>query len=192
MALLALVPNTDPPAPFRSARLSPADEMDLRWYLTEMVGTLGMRSWLGPLLERAQVGQLFTSRAPHDGDPLSERVADALKRGRRIRARLEQIPSDSRAILAAVYGAPPHRELRELDRLANVALMSSEARTGYQRAQDRAVKKLKIGGVLELPTYPRWLSAALKVRAEFRAKVLLEADAILTGAVLQWQIAFTP
>ena len=94
--------------PLAALRLSPAAEADLRWYLCDAEGALGLRSNFGAQLDRALAAGGRNRGSKPLGAAVAAGVSDeqlaAVERARRVRARLATLPAPLRATLVAAFG----------------------------------------------------------------------------------------
>lgn len=134
-------------------RLSPMHEEDLRWYLCEADGDMGLRSSMGNMLDNAAAGTM-TSAAASGGKtriscdkPASQLIA--AERERRVRLIFNALPKCHRDILTAYYGQSLARiklgEYRAYQELAGVVYVVASGMKKLEEARACGVKKL-VGG----------------------------------------------
>lgn len=154
-----------------------------------------MRCGLGFQLERARVGQLFDFGGVGNSD--LDRAVEALKRAKRVRARLLAIAPFRRDVLFAGYCWAKPGGLRALDRLGAVCLLTAAAAKAYARAQDKAMTKARgdrADGLLAEPlprhvTLAAWLGPTMATNADLKKRVMAEADDMLTLACRAWYMS---
>lgn len=83
------------------------DYADLVWYYSEQDGALGIRSSLGPMLDRLRDGATG-SRATMSDDAITQREIEAATRANRIGSRIARLSERARVVLELQYG-DPHR-----------------------------------------------------------------------------------
>jgi hypothetical protein len=122
-------------------RLLPDDETDLRWLFCQSDGELGLRSWLGGMIDRHNAGTTAHKGSVAlglEGDGADQRQAEAAERAGRIQARLRALPRAHQRVLFAHYGPglPPmhQRPLAALDDWATLVLLIAE-RAGVGRRE---------------------------------------------------------
>lgn len=83
-------------------RLDPLDEADLRWFYNDAEGLMGLRSSLGPMLDRLAEGRVS---AVQSGTPdLSEVAYHAATRAKKIQRALDALEPRHRVTLRAALG----------------------------------------------------------------------------------------
>lgn len=161
-------------------RLTPGDELDLRWYELEAGAALGERSPLGAQLEMMRFG-LSPTGLPRGPD--LDRAVGVIRRYEAVRARLGAMSRRRRSVLMAAYCGVV-TSLASYDRLGPVALLTTAGREAYDRAHaDGKVQRLC------LPDLARWLGQAMRTDAALREAVLAEADRLLSDACGAWTMA---
>lgn len=171
-------------------RLSPGDELDLRWFIHEAGAALGERSAFGIQLEMARDG---LSPTGNSRGPDMDKFASAIRRYDRIRARLDAMPRRSRRVLVDAYTSEIE-DLRSLDRLGPVVLLTEAARNAYKRALakvDIAPSSERSGRERRLSARKLaiWISSRMKSDAKLKEAVLAEADEMLSKACADWRMA---
>lgn len=169
-----------------------------------------MRCGLGFQLERARAGQLFDMGGVGNSD--MDRAVAALRRAKRVRARLKGMGAADRDVLFAGYCWSKPGGLRALDRLGAVCLLTTAAARAYHRAQLKAAKAARIdvqaamadddvaavdravAGLLASPlprhvTLASWLGPTMKTNDDLKKRVMAEADDMLTMACQAWYMS---
>lgn len=158
-------------SPLASLRLSPADEGDVRWLFCEASGDMGLRSSLGPMIDRLRLG----SRAHRGSVPMGsvegaegpgEHAVAAVERWRRVAGRLGKLSRCDQRTFEAFYGVGlPRRQvlaLGDLGAWAALVLLTAE-REGIGR---RDVASACAGAKGQAGAKGRVLLSAMKRAAE--------------------------
>jgi hypothetical protein len=100
-----------------SLRLRPADESDLRWLFCEAEGEMGLRSSMGPMIDKLTAGTTANRGSKpmgctDEGGP-SDHAIEVVERWRRVTARLERLPTAQRRVLAVHFGPGIPRQQAE-------------------------------------------------------------------------------
>jgi len=102
------------PTSLASLRLAPRLEADLRWYLCESEGALGLRSSFGAQLARAEAAPGRNKGSKPLGAAQAAEWTDAqlaaVDRARRVEQRLGALTRPQQRVLAAAYGPGLPRE----------------------------------------------------------------------------------
>jgi len=133
-----------------SLRLKPVDEVDLRWLWCEAEGAMGLRSGLGPMIERARLGSSRHRASVPMGsvegaEGPGEHQIEAVERWRRVTARLARVSRAHQRTLEAHYGVGLPRGqlagLRDLREWTGLLVLTAE-RAGLGR---RGLEDLCVG-----------------------------------------------
>lgn len=149
-------------------RLSPADEADLRWYVTESEGALGLRSSFGPMVALLSSGLPQGSSSADGAIDAAHRCVEAAERERRIRETLRALPRAQVRVLLLRHvpaRAADWPGAATLGVMAGVALVTGAAQQGRWRALEHEAAALveASGGTLtakaalrQLERLPAW------------------------------------
>lgn len=167
------------PTQFADANLDPRDERELRWFLCESDGALGLRSSMGAQLARAEA-------APgrnRGSKPLGQAVAAewteaqlaAVDRARRVERRLASLTRPQQRVLVAAYGPPLPPGGEETwgwlspsfrSRLRPLSLLLVAERQGITRAALKAWHKAILGDSAEVKAEAKKKLEVLRQDAE--------------------------
>lgn len=163
-------------------RLSPADEADLRWYVTESEGALGLRSSFGPMVAMLSTGLPQGSASADSAIDAAHRCVESAERERRIRETLRAMPRSQVRVLLLRHvpaRASDWPGSATLGVVAGVALVTSAARQGRQKALEGEARTQveASGGTLtakaalrQLDRLPEWSLEAWLARVVKRSR----------------------
>ncbi len=163
-------------------KLSPVEEVELRWFWTEALGEMGLRSSFGHQLERARTGQLY-DQGSRVGNPNIERMCAVSRRFGVIAKKLASIPwRHERALKAYLCGhnasGQPPAGLVTLGPLGSVVPLTAKARDAYSKSGRKRPKE---------PTLVRFLAERIRQDKDLRSELLIEADALMSKAIGRWR-----
>lgn len=160
-------------------RLTPCDELELRWYTLEAERDLGLRSPFGAALERANAGQLFDfGNYPSSDNIDTERIIAVVRRATRVRNRLRRMGGLHSAALMAHYCAETPPGLGCLNPFGAVSLLTDRAKRAYAAAGRKSRPRAS--------TLARFLATRLKSDEVLRGELLAEGDTLVAEAVSRW------
>lgn len=162
-------------------RLSPMDELDVRWFWLEAGSELGLRCPLGMQLELAEQRLLGCDYTPQGPD--MDRSAAMIRRYDAIRDKLAAMSRRNRQTLIAAYCGKAEG-LGSLDRLGPVVLLTAAARGAHLR--DMA-KRGDVMTRVSAKTLSEWLRKRFKTDQLLKSRALEEADEMLTKACEDWR-----
>jgi hypothetical protein len=156
-----------------AARPDPRDEADLRWYLNESEGAMGLRSSFGPMVARLEAPMSH-------GRPIMELADHQLKaatRARLIRRSLEALAPEHQLVLRSVYLArrdtPAHPDaLRRWRELAGLVENSEAARAAHRRSRTPRPLAEWLERIVRASASPTARTEALVLRRQLEGDLL--------------------